>query len=115
MARRCSTTACPEQTRARNRSASSSAGNSRNELLGGFISFHRFDHGEGQAFGGKVVDGMLNQLASEPLAPRFRDNREIGDATLAGGAVDRGRNVTEDAGVIFRDEDAVRIVGGVIV
>ena len=87
----------------------------RIKVLADFVSFHRLDHRVSQAFAPEVIQSVLNQPATEPLASRFRDKGDIGNATLAGRTIHRRRNVTQYYTLAFRDEDPAGIGSRIII
>ena len=75
----------------------------------------RFDLGMREASRAKVCQGVLNQLAAEPVTTKAGGNRQVGDVADSRGPVLPGGNVADDLPIVLGDEDAPRLASRVVV
>ena len=87
----------------------------RIKVLADLVSFHRLDHRVGQTFAAEVFQSVLDEPATEPLASGFGDKRDIGNATFAGRAIQRRRDVTHYLAFALRDKNSARVGSGIVI
>src|SRR5678816_654380 len=87
----------------------------RIKVLADFVSLQRLDHRVGQTLAAKVIQSVLDEPATEPLATRFGDKRDIGNATLAGRTIHRRRDVTHYLASALCDKNSARVGSGIVI
>ena len=87
----------------------------RIKVLADFVSLECLDHRVGQTLAAKVIQSVLDEPATESLASRFGDKRDIGNATLAGRTVHRRRDVAHYLAFALRDKNSARVGSSIVI
>lgn len=85
----------------------------RIEMLPDGVLCERFNLGVSQSVVPEVIQRMFDELATDPLAPKFRVDRNVGDMSDSRLIVSPSCDAANDAAIDFRDKNPVRITSGI--